>query len=185
MVYKQGVYPHFTILTLLLLKGLRSDANELKDKLISKKKQFFSTPEVKLLVLSVLFVVVGIIILGRFSYILATLAQYAHHLSEYSICQLRGNRQDCTAETTISSVSTISNILTIAAIAVIPYTNMIFLVGKSDFVKIAHLLCCVCKHRRSHPSASVDGVLPVQHEVMGNSPAEETEQSPSTVIKLH
>ena len=186
MWYTNEVCIHTSSLpSLLFLKGLRSDAHELKDRLTSKKKHFFSTPEVKLLVLSVLLVVVGVIILGRFTYILATQAQYAHHLSEYSICQLQGSKPNCTPETAISSVSISSRILTVAAIGVIPCMNMIFLVGKSDFVRMASLLCCVCKQTWSCQSASVDGELPAQHEVMGNSPTEEPEQSPSTVIKFH
>ena len=153
---------------LSLMQGLRSEACELKNRLSSKKRQLFSAPEVKLLILSVMLVVIGVVILGRFSYILATQSQYAQQLSEYSTCQLRGNRPDCIAETTITSVSIVARILTVVAIAAVPYVNMIFLVGKSDFFKIANLLCHMYKLIWSCHSARMDGEL--SHEAMGNFP---------------
>jgi len=82
----------------------------------------------------------------------------------------RGNRPDCIAETTITSVSIVTRIFTVAALAAVPFMNMIFLVGKSDLIKIANLLCCVCKLIWSCHSSRMDGEL--SHEAMGNFPGE-------------
>ena len=118
-------------------------------------------------------VVLGVVVLGRFSYTLATQGQYAQQLLEYSTCQLRGNRPDCVLEPVISNINIMTNILAAIAIAAVPFMNMIFLAQYSDFVKMANLLCSICRRKWSFASTSVEGnpsVRTTQWEVPTRDP---------------
>ena len=151
----------YTLYICLTLQGLRTEANELKDRLNSKKKRFFSAPEVKLLILSIMLVVLTVVALGRFSYILATQGQYAYQLLEYLTCQLRGNRPDCVLDPVISNINIMNNILAAITVATVPFMNMIFPARYSDFVKMANLLCCIYRRKWSCASICVEGNPPV------------------------
>ena len=123
-----------------------------------------------MLILSILLVVLGVVVLGRFSYILATQAQYARQLLEYSTCQLRGNRPDCVLDPVISNINIMTNILAAIAVAAVPFMNMIFPARYSDFVKMANLLRCMCRQKWSCAPTCVEGNPPVQNDAMGKSP---------------
>ena len=98
-------------------------------------------------------VVIGVVTMGRFSYILATQAQYSRQMVEYSICQLQGSRPECIVQTAISNINIVGNILGVLATAGAPYLNILFPAQYSDFVKMANLLCCVCKRKWSCASS--------------------------------
>ena len=98
-------------------------------------------------------VVIGVVTLGRFSYILATQAQYSRQTVEYSTCQLRGSRPECIVQTAISNINIAWNVLGEVALAGAPYMNILFPARYSDFVKMANLLCCVCKRKWSCASS--------------------------------
>ena len=117
-------------------------------------------------------VVLGVVVLGKFSYALATHSQYASQLSEYSICHLRGNRPDCVLEPVIRNVNIITSILAAIAIATVPFMNMVFPARYSDFVKIANLFCSICRRKWSCASTSVEGNPSVSNNAMGKSPQE-------------
>ena len=117
-------------------------------------------------------VILGVVILVRLNYTLATQGYYSRQLVEYSLCQLQGNRPDCNVEAIVNNISVMSNILTSIAMGALPFMNMIFPARWSDFVKMANILCWVCRQRRSCSSAVVQGKARVQNDAMGKSPQE-------------
>ena len=149
------------------MQGLRSEASELKDRLASKKKQFFSVPEVKLLILSVMLVVISVVSLGRFSYIVATQDWYVRETLKYSTCQLRGSNPECVVETGIGNVHIATNILATIALTALPFMNMVFPARYGDFVKMGNLLCRICRRKWKYYSRRTAAT--VQNAALGVS----------------
>ena len=106
-------------------------------------------------------IVIGVVALGRFSYILATQSEYVRQIVQYSMCQLQGSNPECVVDTVFSNVNIATNILAIVAFTAIPFMNMIFPVRYGDFVKMADLLCCICRRKWNCVSTSVEGKPPV------------------------
>ena len=119
-------------------------------------------------------VVIGVIASSRFMQLhqLAMQNQYAHQLSECFLCQLRGSSTDCTVETAIHNISIVAKILGAVALGTAPYFSIPFLTRYWDFVKMANLLCCVCRQQWSCVSTSVEGNPHVQTDAMWKSPQE-------------
>ena len=110
---------------------------------------------------------IGVVGLGRFSYIVATQDQYVRETLKYSTCQLRGSNPECVVETVISNVHIATNILAIIAVSALPFMNMVFPVRYGDFVKMGNLLCCIC--RRKWKCYSRRTVKTVQNTALGVS----------------
>ena len=114
-----------------------------------------------MLILSVMIVVIGVVALGRFTYILAIQSKHVRQTVEYALCQLQGSNPECIRETVINNVNYATNIIGTVALAAIPFMNMIFAARYEDFVKMANLLCCICRRKWNCVSTSVEGNPPV------------------------
>ena len=110
---------------------------------------------------------IGVVGLGRFSYVIATQDHYVRETLKYSTCQLRGSNPECVVETAIGNVHIATNILAIIALTAVPFTNMVFPARYGDFVKMGNLLCCIC--RRKQKSDSRRTVVTVQNAALGVS----------------
>ena len=112
-------------------------------------------------------IVIGVVGLGRFSYIVATQDQYVRETLKYSTCQLRGSNPECIAETVIGNVHIATNILATIALTAMPFMNMVFPARYGDFVKMGKLFCRIC--RRKQKSDSRRTVATVQYAALGVS----------------
>ena len=110
---------------------------------------------------------IGVVGLGRFSYIIATQDYYVRETLKYSTCQLRGSNPECVVETVIGNAHIATNILATIALTAMPFTNMVFPARYGDFVKMGNLLCCIC--RRKQKSDSRRTVVTVQNVALGVS----------------
>ena len=121
--------------TLFPSQNLHSPANEVRDKLIGKKS-FFSAPELKMIVLSVVFVVLGILVLAILTHNIASQGEYAKNIKDYAKCQLFGDNPDCKGRRVdIRIVSATLSALAAIGVGLTPYVNIFFILKKSDLTQ--------------------------------------------------
>ena len=120
-------------------------ASKLKSDLTKSKPNFFSAPEIKLLILSISFSIIGVIAVGRFSAAIGEQGAYAERFVEYSNCLLCGNNPKCTMESATDHFT-----LAIYAVSQLAYSllfavNIVFTLDASDMSRISKVLCCTCR----------------------------------------
>ena len=100
------------------------------------KKSFFSAPELKMIVLSVVFVVLGILVLAILTHTIATQGEYAKNIKAYATCQLFGDNPNCMGRREdIRIVSATLSALAAIGVGLAPYVNIFFILKKSDLTQ--------------------------------------------------
>jgi hypothetical protein len=116
-------------------KGLQSNANDLKNKL-NNTRSFFSVPEIKLIIISVMIVILGTIVMGTLTYTMATQGEYSRAIITYSTCQLYGDNPACAGRDEDMRISkTTVNTIAFFALGLMPYINIFFILKLSDVNK--------------------------------------------------
>ena len=131
---------HYQQIVSPLMQNFHSEVNKLKREL-SDTKAFFSAPELKLMILSTMFVILIILILVSLTYTIAQRTEYGQGIMQYSQCQLYGYNPNCMRRSEDKRIA--SNVFnTIATIAggLIPYPSIFFILTLSDLKKCRDLV---------------------------------------------
>jgi uncharacterized membrane protein len=137
-------------------KEFHSPTNEMRQKL-SSARTFFSPPEIKIIVLSMAFVLLSITVMGTLSHSIATQRQFTQELVAYSLCQLHGDNPSCTLRSEdVRIIKAVMNAAAYFSIAVVVYVNIFFILKISDVTnardwirdlyKKVRKKCCVCSY---------------------------------------
>jgi hypothetical protein len=130
-------------------ENVHSEANKLKREL-SNTKSFFSAPELKIMMLSAMFIVLGIVILVSLTHTIATRVDYAQGIVQYSKCQLYGNNPNCKGRSEDMRIaSNVFNTIATIGAGLIPYPSIFFILTLSDLKKFRDLLRSSCAKVKS------------------------------------
>ena len=118
-------------------------------KYTSKKKMFFSVPEIKILLIAIMMIIFAVSVLARFSYTLISVDEYSHLMVRDSLCHLHGDKSggDC-AQRNYLVAQSVTAILTYIIACLIPITYVVFGASLSDSKKIKEF-CCAWRNRKS------------------------------------
>ena len=120
-------------------------ASKLKSDFTKSKPNFFSAPEIKLLVLSTCFSIIGIISLGRFSAEIGDQGAFAERFVEYSNCLLCGNNPKCTMESASDHFTVAIFAVSQLAYSLFFAVYIVFTLDATDMSRISKVLCCTCR----------------------------------------
>ena len=140
-----------TILLVYLLIFLQSlhSTSDLKNDFSKSKPNFFSAPEIKLLILSICLSVIGVVTIGTYSAVIGGQSAYAERFVNYSICLLCGNDPKCTMESSSDHFRVASNAVGQLVYCVLFLVNIVFTLNASDMSRVAKVLCCTCTWYKS------------------------------------
>ena len=131
-----------------LLQSLHS-VSDLRNDFSKSKPKFFSTPEIKLLILSICLSVIGVVTIGTYSSVIGDQNAYAERFIGYSTCLLCGNDPVCTMESGSDHFRVASNAIGQLAYCLLFVVNIVFTLNASDMSRISKVLCCACRHCKS------------------------------------
>ena len=126
------------------MQSLHSVSNLRNDFLRSKPK-FFSAPEIKLLILSICFSIIGVVTASTWSGRIGEQAAYVERFVEHSNCLLCGNDPKCTVASASDSFRAVSIFAAYIAYCLLFVVNIIFTLNASDMSKLSKVLCCACR----------------------------------------
>jgi hypothetical protein len=161
-----------TILCILLFylihKSLKRNAS-MTGKYKSKKRMYFSVPEIKILLIAIMMVVFAVSILGRFSYTLISVDEFSHLLVRDGLCHLHGDNSgaDC-AQRNYLVAQAVTAILNYILGCFIPIMYVVFVASLSDTKKVKEF-CCAWKIRKSKNSSDLK---------LGDTPNENNNSNP-------
>jgi hypothetical protein len=121
------------------LQNFHSEANKLKREL-SNVKSFFSVPELKIMILSVTWTLLGIVALVSLTHTIAQRTEYGQGIVQYSKCQLYGHNPNCMRRSEDMRIAfNIFNTFAILFFGLLPYPNIFFILKLSDLKTLANL----------------------------------------------
>ena len=120
-------------------------ANKLKSDFLKSKPHFFSAPEIKLLILSICFSIIGVVAVSSYSSVIGDQGAYARRFVKYSNCLLCGNSPECTMESASDHIRLAVFAATNLAYSLIFAVNTVFTLDASDMSRISKVLCCTCR----------------------------------------
>ena len=123
-------------------------ASKLKSDFSKSKPHFFSAPEIKLLILSICFSIIGVVAVGTFSAAIGDQGAYAERFVEYSNCLLCGNNPECTIESTSDHFEVAILAASQLAYSLLFAVNIVFTLDASDMSRISKVLCCTYRKRK-------------------------------------
>ena len=89
-----------------------------------------------MIVLSVVFVVLGILVLAILTHNIGTQGEYAKNVITFAKCQLFGDNPNCTGRRQdIRIVSATLSALAAIGVGLAPFVNIFFILKKSDFTQ--------------------------------------------------
>ena len=95
-------------------------------------KKFFSVPEIKILLLALVFVIFGVLVLIRLSYTLSSVEEYFQSLLSDGVCHLFGENSGTTCQEREPLVAMASTAVLAYIIALFgPTTNVVFVLSLS------------------------------------------------------
>ena len=128
----------------IFVQSLHS-ASDLRNDFSKSKPKFFSAPEIKLLILSICFSIIGVVTIGTYTSAIGDQSAYAERFVEYSNCLLCGNDPKCTMESTTDQFRVFANAVAQLAYCLLFAVNIMFTLNAADMSKISKVLCCACR----------------------------------------
>ena len=121
----------------------------------SKKKMFFSVPEIKILLIAIMMVIFAVSILGRFSYTLISVDEYSRLVVRDGLCHLHGDNSGANcAQRNYLVAQAVTAMLTYIIACLVPITYVIFVASLSDSKKVKEF-CCAWKNRKSKDKSNL------------------------------
>ena len=152
-------------------------ANKLKSDFLKSKPHFFSAPEIKLLILSICFSIIGVITVGTYSSGIGEQGAYAERFIEHSNCLLCGNNPECTVASASDNFRVVSNFAAYIAYCLLFIVNIMFTLNASDMSKLSKVLCCacrLCKRMKPASTTATTGIAPNSTNITDLNYASET-----------
>ena len=124
-------------------------------KYTSKRKMFFSVPEIKILLIAIMLTIFAVSILARFSYTLISVDEYSHLMVRDGLCHLHGDNSGANcAQRNYLVAQSVTAILTYIIACLIPITYVVFGASLSDSKKIKEF-CCAWMNGKSKDKSNL------------------------------
>ena len=116
-----------------------------------RKEGCLNTPEIKILFLSLVYIIAGVFVLARYGESLNSHDEYIARLLSFGSCHLNGNNPNCPPhDSIVDNTSLALNCITFFLLAFIPVTSLAFALNSSDFKKFTKF----CKRSKKKPETS-------------------------------
>ena len=119
-----------------------------------------NTPEIKILFISIVYIMAGVFVLVRYGQAISTHLEYVNSLLAFGVCHLNGDDPSCPDhETVVNKTDIVLNCISLFLLGLLPLTSLTYAVKSSDIKRLRKCLTLSKKRFPAPRSASTDNTI--------------------------